>query len=176
MGRMTIVVLLVGTLCSRPLGAQHREPPILAPGARVRVTLTAESGRRASDVYGVTSSERIVTVGVLRALRGDTLVLRVATDTARAIPRDSVRMLEVSAGTGLSGRNMAGGALLGALLGALVGLALPYDKCEPNTFCLSDLDQYSNAATGALIGGLAGAFVGAAIRAERWQAVALPFP
>jgi uncharacterized protein YcfJ len=167
MGRMTIVVLLVGTLCSRPLGAQHREPPILAPGARVRVTLTAESGRKA---------ERIVTVGVLRALHGDTLVLRVATDSARAIPRDSVRTLEVSAGTELSARNMAGGALAGALLGALVGLAPPYDKCEPNTFCLSDLDQYSNAATGALIGGLAGAFVGAAIRAERWQAVALPFP
>jgi hypothetical protein len=152
-----LVVALVAV--GSPLAAQ--QAPRLAPGTRVRVTVTDAESRTNTDVF----------VGVYRG--GDDAALSLERGQApESIALGKLRGLEVSLGRRPS--------LLRATLGFLIGGTVGFFAVG----CLANRDSYGVLCLGqddskCLIGAVAGGLAGAAIAAllfprEDWQAVTLP--
>jgi hypothetical protein len=164
--RRSVTVALV-LICSSaaPLAAQ-KDPSLLAPGSRVRVTSSQFAG-----------------VGVYQGARADTVVVLTATGEQRRLPLHSIQRLERSLGPPAYSRALRHGALGGAVGGAIGGAAFValvlVVFCEPG-FCDGD-DWVTALAVGVGAGGAGGAVIGgvggvtyAAVRGERWERVALP--
>jgi hypothetical protein len=145
-----MVVLGISLLMTATAVAE--EAPTLAPGARVRVTVTTQEKR---------------VVGQLVSLDEKSLSVRLKDEDApRVYPRTEIESLDISAGRGSRGR----GALYGALIGALGGaVALAADNSDDSLFTDGEA-----AAIGALFFAPIGAVVGLAVPPrERWKDVPL---
>lgn len=148
-----------------PVAALAQQPADAVPaGSRVRVQLhnaTAES-------LGWSRSSR---AGELLAATPDSVQVRFGAEETRWLARTDVRGWWVSRGTRMTYSGMVFGTLAGAAIGAAIGNGL--GKCEPNTFCLDDVDKMGD---GILIGGAAGLLVGALVtrntRVDKWHPVA----
>lgn len=147
------------------LAAQSTSGLPVALGSRVRVSVPDSARQEAftpriqmirGEVVGVTT---------------DTLSLEVAgVGSVLAVPRSSIRRLDVSRGVPGRPASAAAGALGGALLGAFYGFAsrqLGVEEWEGNSVGQS-------LALGAAIGAAGGLIVGALSPIERWRRVALP--
>jgi hypothetical protein len=118
-------------------------------------------------------------IGMVEALRGDSLVLELtATGERRAIHLPSVARLEVS--RGVHGRPAKGallGAAVGIAFGALLGAGSSDDECDVEV-CIDLVSREEAIVIGAVVAGLAGTAVGAVIgslsRTERWMRVPVP--
>ena len=191
---LVAALTLAALTLTPPTFLAAQEGALLAPGARVRVTV-ARSGETAPPgasgipiapgVGSATPAGRLVIARVLAATP-DSLVLLPERrgDTPRGALRDTLRTgvssvtrLEVSRGRHAAvGRGIAFGALAGAAAGALIGALATSCESGPLSFC--DVDRGVNALRGAGVGVLAGGLVGGGIgstrRIDSWQAVPLP--
>lgn len=162
MGAPRIALLLAAMILAARLDLLAQQEPIVAPGARVRVTAPSISRDRL--------------VGTVVEMGEDTCVLEVERRTQPvALPLASLETLEVSQGK----KSKAGtGALIGLVVGAGGGAALGAGICSS----LSDLPGGSDdcggaAIAGALLFGLPscglGALIGWSIKVDRWEEVQL---
>lgn len=140
-----------------PLSAQ--QPPCLARGQRVRVTIPSE---------GLHSR-----VASIAAVSADSITVWMAGRGMLAVPVDSIQALEVSLGRWGDHRlagfaiGALGGGIVGALIGAVLGPScsgfMPPCKVYPPI----------GAVIGVLVGGGIGSSVGSKIPRERWKPVSL---
>jgi hypothetical protein len=156
---LAVFVVATPTL-AHPAAAGAQEVP--APGQRVRVWRTAEAP-------GARSEE-----GVLVALAGDSLVLRVAAGRRdMTLRRAEIARLEVSRGRRFNGRNAAAGAVLTALPVVLVGLVRG-ESCTPpcDGAALGVLGRSLEAGLPWAVAGALGG--GLLLTAERWVPASRP--
>ena len=152
LARLCVLVLL----CAHPLRAQEAEPPALAPGERVRVSLL--EGPRVA--------------GQLLSLAYDSLFLQVGREPApRVLPLASMQGLEVS-----RGRPRARWTLVGALSGATAGMLYMRVFVETDPRDFGGLQRTADGIGITLPGMLAGAALGWRVAPERWASVPLPTP
>lgn len=151
--------LALGLTLASPLPAQ--QPPTLAPGTQVRIRW-----RGYPESLG----------GQVRALRGDTLVVRdSATQRETEVLLGALRTIEVYRGRGTGIAFTALGAVAGGVAGGLLARSL-WSPPEPRGFIdLSiKLDREQTTVLGALAGasifGLLGHSLGTA---ERWESLPL---
>jgi hypothetical protein len=148
-----LLALLPGPALARTR-VKAEPPPVLAEGARVRVTLIARDSSRV--------------VGTLLALRPEALDVE-----TRTIPRLDIRKLEISRGMHSKAGNYAGkAALVGLALGAYGGAKLGKDLGNERD------DAVVLGVVGGLLGALVyggfGALIGSGIQEERWVEVKQP--
>jgi hypothetical protein len=151
---MGLLVALVAV--GAPVAAE--QPPLLAPGTRVRVTVASPESRTGADVF----------VGQYRG-RNDAALWLEPGQAPAAIPLGQLRGLEVSLGRKPSILRVAIGSLIGATVGFFaVGCLANRDSY--GVLCLGQDD--SKFIIGAVVGGLAGAAIGAWLfPREEWQSV-----
>ena len=141
-----------------------QEPPA-SVGARVRLTLPEPGPRR----FGVRAPEHWL-VGELVAVTSDTLAIRPHPLLAPiAVPRTTVRRLEISRGTPSRGRTAAVDAVGGALVGLLWGQLLYDADLRGPRFESGPRAR----ATGAVAGAVGFAALGALFPREHWRRVSL---
>ena len=152
-------IMLVSAL---DLAAQEPPAPV---GARVRLTLPEPGPHR----FGVRPREQWL-VGELVAVTPDTLAIRPHPVLAPiAVPRTTVRRLEISRGAPSRWRTAAVDAVGGALVGLLWGHVL-YDADLRGPH----FDSGARArATGAVSGAVGFAALGALFPREQWRRVSL---
>jgi hypothetical protein len=140
----------------------------LAPGARVRVTVTAATNQEVGDR---TREKRIQ--GKLLALDEATMTIETEGQPRPPIvvPRPEIKKLEVSTRKSRKGRAALIGAGMGALIGGALGYSLADDCSREELFCIFPKeDRSKDALGGALLVGALGAGLGALIGpGERWQ-------
>lgn len=132
----------------------------LAEGQRVRI--------------GV--ARRYPRVGVIQALRGDTIVFlsTEGSEHSRLLMRD-IPWMQVSTGRGPTGRHLLRTAGIGVAAGVLGALAVQFARNSEGGNCeTSSYGAWCGAngiTTGALLGGAVGALVGLRFPGERWRDV-----
>jgi hypothetical protein len=146
---LAILILLV---FSRPLIAQQTAPAaLLAPGARVRITLLGAEPR----------------VGVVVGHLPDTLLVRFPEfSNGDHVPLDAISQIEVSTG---GQRNLLKGAMVGMLVGAGVGAILG-SRSNPDSFTGKGAATADASVACAAMGLLVGTFA-ALWRGEDWREV-----
>lgn len=144
-----------------PLGAQ--QAAVLDSGTRVRVTIPGP-WRRWPFGAGTEQLE-----GTVRSISPDTLSLLLSPLMGPvAIPRSSIRGVEISLGPSRRGH-----AILGGVIGAAIfGLRMYVVNQEPKTHHFAA--HWQAAAVGGVLGFAGGAWIGGRVREERWREVRLP--
>jgi hypothetical protein len=160
--RNALAVASLALAIAAPLRAQF--PRDVAVGSRVRVTI--------GDQYrqGPLAPRQQWIAGTVTQLGGDTLYLRApGTSGALAVPRASMRRLEVSRGAPSRGASAVGGAVGGAFIGAAWAIALRqigWGELQPRSLGYA-------AGRGAAWGAGVGVVLGALSPSEQWRHVRL---
>jgi hypothetical protein len=156
-------IALTGSLLSARAGAQPT-PSTVAVGMRVRVSIASEILQSPF----ASRDERLL--GTIHAISPDTLYLQLPNVIGvAAIPRRSIRRVEI--GVGPSHR---GNAVRAGILGAsFFGLRLWAVNEDSTTRRFGH--SWQAAAVGSAVGFGLGAWLGSKYKTERWRAARLPF-
>jgi hypothetical protein len=159
--RSPILAVLISCagVCA-PLEAQQHTVP--DSGARIRVTI---AGVFRQSPFG-SRTERLE--GIVRSISADTLSLALSPAIAPiAIPRSSVRAVEISLGPSARGHAFLGGAIGGTFF----GLRMYVVNQEPETRRFAS--NWQAGVVGGALGFALGAWIGSRIPNERWRTVRL---
>ena len=158
---LAVLILCAGLCPTATLEAQQYSVP--DSGARIRVTIAGNFRRWP---FG-SNTERLE--GIVRSISADTLSLSLSPAMAAiAIPRSSIRSVEMSLGPSALGHAFLGGAIGGTFFGLRMYVA----NQEPKTHHFGS--NWQAAAVGGALGFAFGAWIGRAIPNELWRTVQLP--
>jgi hypothetical protein len=167
MKKMSMAVIILGSLTASATRLTADEEPALAPGATVRVT--AQDG---ADVRGVDPSSRRL-VGRLAAIEGDELRIAREGEPDLRISQSAIDRLEVSTGRASAGKRLLSGAGQGLFIGVVPALAVYLASGKDWGWRL--IGAYG-VRYGAVIGPALGAIIGVASKGERWERVSAHAP
>jgi hypothetical protein len=154
--RQTILFLSL-LLLLPPADLTAKEFPLIAPGARVRVTFRSWDG--------------FTQKGMVAALKPDTLLLDIeGRDAPLPVPLTSVKKLDLSLKPSNRGARALRGAAIGVAFGTILGVTLPaFPLLWGNDLQGKHIVLGSAVGMGCLLAGIE-----AASGREQWQEVSLP--
>jgi hypothetical protein len=167
MKKMTMAVIILGSLTASATRLTADEEPALAAGATVRVT--AQEG---VALRGVDPSSRQL-VGRLAAIEGDDLLIAHDGAPDLRISQSAIDRLEVSIGRASAGKRLLNGAGQGLCIGVVPALALYLAARKDLGWRLVGAYgvQY-----GVVVGPVLGAIIGVVSKGERWERVSAHEP
>ena len=161
-----VAVAVIVAMLASPLRLHAQFPPNVQAGARVRAWLP-EDRRQAEG-----RPHRLILRGTVESVAGDTIRIAIpGTAGAVAVPRASLRRLDISRGEPLRGESALERAVGGAVGGAII-MALMNDPRR--TGGPSYRTDWRAAGVGAAWGAGIGAVVGFILPQEQWRRLHLP--
>jgi hypothetical protein len=155
------MMLLVAALTltgAMAAGAQVAQP---TPGARVRVTVAANSGEK----------PRVVVGRLMAATESSVVVRRLNAEVDETLAMSRVERMQVRVGADRKSSAVYG-ALIGLFAGAVIGYSSGEDCTSEDWICF---DRGETGVAGAALGTGLGAIVGYAVGAvDRWSDVSIP--